>query len=212
MKTINSINSQFKLLKVDSRYYLVDVDSNFWVFILPILVWFFPLRAFEIDKKLFTRLKESKPKKNNFIVLTIIGLVIGKLLSDSTKSIFGDMNYNSIEKAIGLLVIIILILLVRLLMSYRNRKTFLKKYSIPKEKVTIRFDKESVKPYFIKQQYTRLAIFYFLALMFIYVYLSFSVDMILVIVIGLIIFLFLNRNEDAPYEGNVVVMKGRYIC
>jgi len=208
MKTINSLNSQFKLLQVDSRYYLVDVDSNFLVFFLPILVWFFPLKAFKIDKELFNRLKESKPKKNNFIVLIVIGLVIGKLLSDSTKSIFGNTHYNSFEKVMGMLVIIIFILLVRLLMSYKNKKTFLKKYSVSKEKVTIKFDKESVKSYFIKQQYIRLVIFYCLGLVSIYIYISFAVDMILVIVIGLIIFIFLNRNEDAPYEGKVVVMKG----
>lgn len=210
MKITNSVKSQFKLIEVKKKYYLIDVDSNFGVFFLPVLVWFFPLKAFKIDKELFNRLKESKPKKNNFIVLTTIGLVIGKILSESTKSFFGNINYNRVEKVIGLFIIAILILLVRLLMSYRNRKAFLKKYSIPKEKITIKFDKESVKPHFVKQQYIRLILFYCLALVFMYIYLNFSVDLILVIVLGLIIFIFLNRNEDAPYEGEVVVKKEQF--
>lgn len=63
MKITNSVNSQFKLIELKKKYYLIDVDSNFLVFVLPILVWFFPLRAFNIDKELFNRLKETKIKK-----------------------------------------------------------------------------------------------------------------------------------------------------
>lgn len=99
-----------------------------------------------------------------------MGLIGGRILSNSTELFFGNIQYTFFEKVIGLLIIIVSILLIRLLMSYRNKKTFLKKYSVSKEKVTIRFDKKSVKPYFIKQQYIRLVVFYCLALVSVYIY------------------------------------------
>lgn len=208
MKIIDSMNAQFKLLELNGNYYLIDVDSNFLAFIFPMLIWRIPLKATRIDKALFNILREKKIKKINYVIYIIFGLIIGRILYDSSKSYFEDLNYSFSEKMFGLVIAIIVIMLVRILIAYKNKKSIFRKYSVRKENVSVCVEKESMKSYYVKQQYIRLIIFYCIALALIYTYLFISIDMMIVLVIGLVIFIFLNRYESIPYESKIMIKEG----
>ncbi len=208
MKLNDSINSQFKLLSLKNKYYFVDIDSNVLAYFIPMLLWLLPLKATKIDKNTFDVLKNKRSRKNNYIVLSIIGFIVGTVMYESTKSFFETLQYSSLQKLLILLMIVILLFLFRLFVSYKNKLSFSKRYSIGSFSLSANIQKQDIKSYYLKRQYIRLFIFYFIAMILTYVYVFISTDMIAVLLIGFIVFIFLNRNEVVPYESEITIKEG----
>lgn len=43
-------NLRYRQLQVGSDYYLLDLDTHIWTWLIPTSVWWFPMRAYKLDK------------------------------------------------------------------------------------------------------------------------------------------------------------------
>ncbi|MFV8828647.1 DUF443 family protein [Alkalihalobacterium sp. APHAB7] len=124
-----ALNIRYRILKIDGNTYILDMSQSIWKIILPFLTWVLPHTIYKVDGEEISKLLKSPikyQKKNNISILFTagIGIFLGNILTGLTDYFYipSTLMVNSIIVAIVLLIII----LIRSLLSIRNRKNLYK--------------------------------------------------------------------------------------
>ncbi|EOI02730.1 tandem five-TM protein [Enterococcus moraviensis ATCC BAA-383] len=201
MKVYKSISNRYKLAELDKKYYLIDIDGNFFAWFFPTLVWLFPLKATEVNKKTFDSLIKNEKQHKGMIPLIAIGIIGGRILYESLKNVFEGIeeSYSIVSRISYFLLTILALVFVRYMISFINKKMFVRKVLISEFSLSICVEKKTVQNYYIKQSVIRLIMLYLIGLVCTVITIVYSYMSIVVFIIGFFIVTFMNRNCMFPY-------------
>jgi len=120
-------NTRFRILKIEGRTYILDLSQSAWKILFPFLTWIVPNTIYKVDEEELNQklqlVGKNQPKNNISILVTGgIGIALGNFLTSLTDYFYiqNTMVVNSIIAGI----VMVLIILVRFLLSNRNKHEF----------------------------------------------------------------------------------------
>lgn len=110
--------NKFKIIEINGEKYVIDISSHWWSCLCGLFVWFFPMKAYWLDKN-----TELKITQNN-VLNTILG-TIGLILVVVVYSVFRPLRIivTGEKKLVAIIIGFLLIFGLKLLLRYIDQKT-----------------------------------------------------------------------------------------
>lgn len=91
---------RYKLMEYDSQYYLVDMETSTKSYLLPYLVWMYPLKVYKISEKEYHHLVNIRQTKSTYL-LGFLGMILGKVIYEVLKNSVLDNQLTFLFLIIG---------------------------------------------------------------------------------------------------------------
>ncbi|MDE5415229.1 DUF443 family protein [Alkalihalobacterium chitinilyticum] len=180
-------NIRFRILKIEGNTYILDMSESIWKIVFPFLTWILPHTIYKVDEEEINKKLEfprGSQKKMNISILFIagIGIFVGNLLTDLTDYFY--IPSTTLVNSIIATFVMLLIILVRSLLSNRNKNQFYKLVApnlLSKDRIFIR-------PMSLKHFIQCLFVYIFFLVFFIATFILFITDGNLMLIVSATIF------------------------
>lgn len=123
-------NLRYRQLQVGSDYYLLDLDTHIWTWLIPTSVWWFPMRAYKLERAK-SLVSKKQPKVSPYLVSSLVTVVFTRF------PIYFSVNNRLLSWTI-LLIICLSLFIARLVWSKRQSQEY-----HAKKMVRINFSRKS---------------------------------------------------------------------